>query len=245
VTHTQRQIEANRQGDASIQVRDSSGQPRVGVSVWAEQETHAFVFGCIAPAWEGLSEADRDRGTSRLHELFNRLLPPAELVDPGVVRVEVPDGIHLGVLRVQLDRLSKTGLPLEVHVRGQSAGLGLDERAAAKRTAELYTLCFAYRAVQGLVWHGAWDGEEGVAGSGLLRMDCAPRPAYRYLHKLIHTIWHTRAAGQTDAAGVFHFRGFFGDYRIAARLGDAAATTVCLSCRPGGAVVVLRLAGGP
>ena len=50
--------------------------------------------------------------------------------------------------------------------------------------------------------------------------------------KVIGTIWHTRASGQTDAEGRFSFRGFFGDYSVAARVGEEAAVIARLSCRP-------------
>src|SRR5262249_21781807 len=138
---------------------------------------------------------------------------------------------------LDLDRLSSAGPPLEAHACGRCVGLGpdCDERAAADRTAALYTLCFAHPAVVGIVWHGLRDGEEG---GGLLRRDCAPKPAFRFLHKLIGTVWHTRAAGVTGPDGCFRFRGFFGDYRVAARPGDTA-TTALLAHRPGGATLLL------
>ncbi len=33
-------------------------------------------------------------------------------------------------------------------------------------------------------------------------------------------VWHTRAAGLTDADGRFRLRGFYGDYRVGVRVGD-------------------------
>src|SRR5207249_1130586 len=119
----------------------------------------------------------------------------------------------------RLDRLAATGRALEVHVEGASG----DEREAARYVADLYTLCFAEPRVRGIVWHGFWDGEPGVRG-GLLRQDFSPRPAYRYLEKLLHVVWHTRAEGLTDDAGHFRFRGFFGAYRVAVRVGEGGAT---------------------
>jgi hypothetical protein len=87
--------------------------------------------------------------------------------------------------------------------------------------------------VLAVVWRGFWDGEEEAAGGGLLRRDLAPRPAYHFLNKLIGTVWHSRASGQTDAEGLFRFRGFFGDYRVAARRGEEAATTALFAFRNG------------
>jgi hypothetical protein len=241
VTRTQRLIEELRQGEVCVRACHPDGQPSAGVPVWAEQETHAFPFGCVAPELEGLSEPDRERCLARHQELFNRLRVADEPSDPGMLRVDVPEAVQLGRFRLELDRLAAPGRPLEVHVRGRSAGLGLDERATAERVAALYTLCFAHPAVCGVYWHGFRDGEAGTDGGGLLRADLAPKPAYRYLHKLIGTFWHSRAAGATDADGMFRFRGFFGDYRVAARFGEGPATVAVVPCRPGVGVMPLYL----
>ena len=223
---TLRQIEAHRKGDAVVQVRDSCGKP-CQASVWVEQETHAFRFGCVIGDPSGLSEASRQRYRSRLTELFNHHRRVGEPAEPGVLSVSVPEGCRLGSFRVRLDRLAASGQPLEIHVDGAAVGLIVspeaDERAAANRIAELYALCFAHPAVRGIIWSGLMDGDRADA-EGLLRRDLSPRPAYRYLQKLIAVVWHSWASGETDAEGRFSFRGFFGDYRVAARVGDEAAT---------------------
>ena len=96
MTRTQRLIEEHRQGEAVIEVRDTAGRPRAGVPVWAEQEAHAFVFGCVAPDTAGLSEPDRQRCAERLGEVFNRLPVGGEPAVPGATRVPVPDDVRLG-----------------------------------------------------------------------------------------------------------------------------------------------------
>ena len=50
----------------------------------------------------------------------------------------------------------------------------------------------------------------------MLRADMTPKPVYSQLEDLIHTRWKTQAAGKTDAAGRFTFRGFHGTYQIVA-----------------------------
>jgi hypothetical protein len=251
VTRTQRQIEEIRQGDWCVQVRDPAGLPRAGVPVWVEQETHAFTFGCVAPDLGGASESDRQRCAARLKEVFNRVVPADRPPDSGAIFVCVPDGIHLGRFRQHLDWVAAAGRPLEVYVRGGSVGLSPEvddsrERVAAERVASLYALCFAHRAVRAIVWNGFWDGEARAVGGGLLRTDFAPRPAFRFLHKLIGNVWHSRASGVTDPDGRFEFRGFFGDYRVATRAGDEAATTAVVSCRDnGGALILLPVPAEP
>jgi hypothetical protein len=243
VTQTQRQIEEHRQGEACVEVRDAAGRPCVGVAVWVEQETHAFTFGCVAPDLDALPEADRLHCSARLDELFTRIIPANAPSEPGGMRVDVPDAVHLGQFRLELDRLATDGLPLDAYVRGRSLGLasGADrleeveshEHLAAEQVAALYTLCFAHPAVRAIHWRGFWNGEEMAAGGGLLRLDFAPRRAFRYLHKLIGTTWHSRANGQTDRDGRFRFRGFFGDYRMVARVGEEPTTTALMSHRAG------------
>jgi hypothetical protein len=244
LTRTQRQIEEHRQGVACVEVRDSAGRPCPGVAVWAEQETHAFVFACVAPDLTTLPEPDRPRCRDRLAEVFNRLVPAGRPVAPGMLRVDVPEAVHLGRFVRELDRLSESGLPLDVHVRGRAVGLAgseIDERAAAERVAELYTLCFAHPAVAVVTWDGVWDGEDAAGGGGLLRRDLAPRTAFRYLHKLIGSVWHSRARGETDTEGQFRFRGFFGDYRVAARLGEGPAAVDVVPWRGGDVPFLLSL----
>lgn len=228
MTRTQRQIEEHRQGEACIAVRDRAGRPCAGVPVWVEQETHALVFGCVAPDLAGLPEPDCQRCTARFTEVFNRSLVGGQPAVPEATLVVVPDDVRLGWLRPELDRLAARQ-PLELHVRGHCAGLSIgksdaQERAAAERVAALYTLGFAHPAVHAIVWNGFWDGEECADGGGLLRLDFAPKQAFRFLQKLIGIVWHTRASGTTDRDGRFQFRGFFGDYRIAARIGEEVTT---------------------
>jgi hypothetical protein len=237
LTRTQRQIEEHRQGNAVIEVRDPAGRPLAGVPIWVEQEGHEFLFGCAVPDPGTLSDADRGRYRARWEEVFNG---PAAAED--ALRVEVMDRIHLGNLRRQLDRLAAAGRPLDVHVSGQTVGMTeLGEQESARRVAELYTLCFAHPAVRGIFWHGFRDGESDARGGGLLRHDLSPKPAYRVLQKLVGVIWHTRAASQTDAEGRFHFRGFFGSYRVGVMVGEGVAKVAFFSLQhqPGAAAPFL------
>jgi hypothetical protein len=243
VARTQRQIAEHRTAETCVEVVHAAGRPAAGVPVWAEQESHTFAFGCVAPDLSGVREADHRRCADRLAEVFNRIADSRQAPDPGVLRVEVPDGVHLGRFARELDRLAGDGRPLEVYVSGRALGAGPDG-PDAERVAALYTLCFAQPAVCGIVWSGFWDGEPAAAGGGLLRTDFSPRPAFRYLHKLIGTVWHSRASGDTDAAGQFRFRGFLGDYRVGARVGEAPATTGRLELCRGTGLARLQLPGG-
>jgi hypothetical protein len=234
VTRTQQQIDAHRQGEACIEVRDAAGRPRRGVPVWVEQETHSFPFGCVlSHIPDTIAESDRQRFRERMTEVFNRLLPAGQNAVSGSASVEISGSVRLRDLGFELDRLAAMGRRVEILLRGWSVGLhagstDAEEAAVAERVAELYTFCFAHLTVNSIVWDGIWDGETSAQGGGLLRADFAPKRAYRYLHKLIGTVWHSRAAGQTDAGGCFRFRGFFGDYRLAARAGESPSIVALL-----------------
>ncbi len=107
----------------------------------------------------------------------------------------------------------------------------LEERQA-REVVRFYTVLFSHPAVEAITWwdfadRGAWQG----AAAGFLRKDLTAKPAYDALRKLIHEDWWTRAAVQTDAAGVARVRAFFGDYRIAAGEGGAVKTVDVLHDR--------------
>jgi hypothetical protein len=229
VTRTQQRIEAHRQGEACIEVREAAGGPRRGVPVWVEQETHEFPFGCVLPnVLDTIAESDRQRCRERMADVFNLLLASGQNAVPGTTSVEISGSVRLRDLGFELDQLAAMGRRVGILLRGRSVGLyagatDAEEAAAADRVAELYTFCFAHQAVNAIIWDGIWDSEASAQGGGVLRADFAPKRAFRYLHKLIGTIWHSRAAGQTDTEGRFRFRGFFGTYRVAARVGESPA----------------------
>jgi hypothetical protein len=218
------------------------------VPVWVEQETHEFPFGCVLPDLpDTIAESDRQRFRERMTEVFNRLLPAGQNAVSGSASVEISESVRLRDLGFELDRLAAMGRRVEILLRGRSVGLhtgstDAEEAAAAERVAELYTFCFAHQAVKAIAWDGFWDGEASAQCGGLLRADFAPKRAFHYLHKLIGTIWHSRAEGQTDAAGCFRFRGFFGDYRVAARVGESPAMVAQFKFTyPGAATMQLTL----
>jgi hypothetical protein len=248
LTRTQRHIEEYRQGDACIQVRDAAGRPCRGIPISVEQESHQFLFGCVVPDLGELAEAERQLYRARLDEVFNSLVPAAlpEPLPPNVLRVDVAERIHLGLLRHRLDHLAASGFTLHVHVWGQAAGMtetadsaGPSERDVGRRVAALYTLCFGHPSVDGVFWNGFADGEGTVRDGGLLRRDLAPKYAHKVLQKLIGSLWHSRAAGVTDAEGRFGFRGFFGNYRVVATTGEPHALVKTVTLHRGSTGTVL------
>ena len=98
-----------------------------------------------------------------------------------------------------------------------------DEQAQADYAVKFYRVCFAHPALRGITWWDLSDKHSWLPGGGLLRADMSPKPAYEELKKMIHQEWMTRAAGGSDAAGQFAFRGFRGPYQVSVQ---AHAATV-------------------
>lgn len=240
MTRTLRAIEQVRQGSGLIEVRDRAGCPCQGVPVWVEQETHAFLFRCALPDLAFLSESGRQRYLRRVAEVFNDTVPLHDLTNAAertIVdlsdRGEAPVPLQIPVLRRVLDAAAQKGRLVDVVLDGPMVGPDLSERGQAERVANLYTFCFAHAAVRAVTWRGLCDAEPHARGAGLLRADLAPKHAFKLLRKLIRDVWHSRAAGHTDAHGQFRFRGFFGDYRVGVNVAEGEAKVVTLALTSG------------
>jgi hypothetical protein len=241
LTRVLRRIEEIRQGIALLELRDARGRSCAGVSISVEQQAHEFVFGGILPDLSGYAGVERERCLQRAREVFNELFferaDLSQRLALEVVDLACGDGIELGKLRCRLDNFERQGKKLAVLVSGRTAGFcrpyttALPEREVGQRLVNLYTLCFSYPCVRGIVWTGFTDSEPDVLGNGLLKVDLAPKTAFQMLRKLVGMVWNTHAAGQSGAAGRFQFRGFFGDYRVAVTAAKTPAQIIHYSLR--------------
>ncbi|UCF16949.1 MAG: endo-1,4-beta-xylanase [Phycisphaerales bacterium] len=94
------------------------------------------------------------------------------------------------------------------------------EQRQAKGVAEFYSILFSHPAVEAITWwdftdQNAWQ----AAPAGLLRDDMTPKPAYEQLKRLIKRKWWTQLEATVRAGGETHFRGFFGQYEVTAKVG--------------------------
>ncbi|UCD00176.1 MAG: endo-1,4-beta-xylanase [Phycisphaerales bacterium] len=93
------------------------------------------------------------------------------------------------------------------------------ERSQAKHVAEFYRLLFSHPAVEAITW---WDFTDQNAWqrapAGLVREDMTPKPAYDKLKELIRNRWWTQTEAAIQAEGEARFRGFLGDYEVAAQV---------------------------
>lgn len=95
------------------------------------------------------------------------------------------------------------------------------ERQQQEAVSRIYTMLFSHPSVTAITWwdfsdRNAWQG----APAGLVREDLTPKPAYTALKELVKNQWWTRLTQTADADGRVTFRGFLGDYRASARVGE-------------------------
>ena len=98
------------------------------------------------------------------------------------------------------------------------------ERKQAEQAAEFYTVLFSHPAVEAITWwdfsdQGAWQ----QAPAGFLRKDMTPKPVYHKLKSLIRGKWWTQLDVKAQD-GSATFRGFLGDYRVSATIGERTIT---------------------
>ena len=94
------------------------------------------------------------------------------------------------------------------------------EKRQAEHVSEFYRVLFSHPAVEGITWwdftdQGAWQR----APAGFLRPDMSPKPAYNELLGLVKGKWWTRVKAKVGDGGNVRFRGFFGQYKVTARVG--------------------------
>ncbi len=99
------------------------------------------------------------------------------------------------------------------------------EKRQAEQVAEFYRVLFSHPAVEAITW---WDFTDQNAWqrapAGLVRADMTPKPAYNELERLIKDKWWTQTETTVEAEGTARFRGFLGQYEVAARIGSRKLT---------------------
>ncbi len=93
------------------------------------------------------------------------------------------------------------------------------EKRQAEQVAEFYRVLFSHPAVEAITW---WDFTDQNAWqrapAGLVRNDMSPKPAYNELEKLIKDKWWTQTETPISDGGQARFRGFLGQYEVAASI---------------------------
>ncbi len=143
------------------------------------------------------------------------------------------------------NQYSKLGLPLHITefipqssmkkiTGGWREGLWTEE-AQAECAEQFYTLSFGHPAITSIHWWGLTDKIIWLEGGGLLDKNFNPKPVYHRLHKLIKEDWMTKNLQQkTRKDGKVAFRGFFGQYKVAAHTPDGRRQEFKFHLKKGG-----------
>lgn len=131
-------------------------------------------------------------------------------------------------LQQSLDKLAQFKLPVRVtefnfpgqrskHYGNRRTRLtDEEEQAKARAIVDYYRICFAHKAVQGILMWGFWEGANWIPASSLYRRDWSPTPAAEAYRDLIFRQWWTDWRGKTDSQGRSEVRAFFGKHRVTA-----------------------------
>jgi GH35 family endo-1,4-beta-xylanase len=147
---------------------------------------------------------------------------------------------HPEVIKQRLDKVAALGLPIWI---SEFDAADPDEKANADKLELVYRMAYSHPAVEGIMawifWAGnSWRGPNG----GLAKRDWTLNEAGKRFEALMAE-WSADAAGNTDPAGVFAFRGFHGDYAVTLKGADAAVSpgTFTVSAGQGSHVVTLQM----
>lgn len=118
-------------------------------------------------------------------------------------------------LRLKLDYLAETGLPMKITEFDVNPGPnGLTEAEQADIFGQVMRVAFSHPSIEGFYFWGFWDSRHWINNAGMFRADKSAKPAADTVWHLIHEHWTTRDSGMTDANGHLEFRGFHGRYRV-------------------------------
>jgi GH35 family endo-1,4-beta-xylanase len=110
-----------------------------------------------------------------------------------------------------LDRYAALGLPVrftEFDVKTD------DEELQADYTRDFLIAAYSHASVVGVQSWGFWERAHWIPEAAMYRDDWTEKPNARAYKSLVLEQWRTRAAGVTDAQGVWRGRGFHGDYVV-------------------------------
>lgn len=130
-----------------------------------------------------------------------------------------------GALMAGLDSIAQFNLPIRITefnmpgrdyppIDRQKFVTTLSEEARAKELTDWFKICFAHRAVEGIIMWGFWEGANWIPSSSLYKRDWSPTPAAEAYKNLVFKEWWTNASGIADKKGIYSAPAFFGKYRV-------------------------------
>jgi GH35 family endo-1,4-beta-xylanase len=94
-----------------------------------------------------------------------------------------------------------------------------DEELQSDYTQDFFILAFSHPSVVGVQLWGFWEKAHWRPQSAMFRNDWSEKPNARVYRDLVLKQWRTKVDGQTDVAGRFAARGFYGDYVATVEIG--------------------------
>ena len=148
---------------------------------------------------------------------------------------------HYATLGKELHITEFTPTTSGAKITGSHVGGVWDEAAQGEYAEKFFRICFAHKDVVALTWWDLCERGAWLKGGGLLHKDLSPKKVYTALKKLLHEEWSTRAAGKSDAAGKFAFRGFHGTYEVTVSTGGKTAKTEFHLGKKGPSAITIKL----
>ncbi len=129
-------------------------------------------------------------------------------------------------LKRALDSLAIFNLPIritEFNMPGQRSKYLKDrvltmtpqeEEQNARELVDYYKICFAHRAVDGILMWGFWAGSNWIPASSMYNRDWSITKTGEAYKNLIFNEWWTNTSGTAGRKGIYSVPAFFGKYRI-------------------------------
>lgn len=123
--------------------------------------------------------------------------------------------------KTRFDELAQFNLPIKITEFDMGAK-SLTEQQYATQIATMMRLCFSHPAIEGFIFWGlqepTWVPESIV---NIIREDNTPKLAADTVYNLVHKTWSTNLIAKTFSDGTLDFKGYYGDYDITVKVGDA------------------------
>jgi uncharacterized repeat protein (TIGR02059 family) len=128
--------------------------------------------------------------------------------------------IDVPAIKSRIDQLAQFGIPIKVTEFDMAAN-DMTQQAQAIETSKMMRLTFSHPAIEGFVFWGLTDPGWRASVGNFISQDKTPKIAADSVYHLIHEAWNTKISDSTDESGLYSFRGFYGDYEISVKFGDA------------------------
>lgn len=123
----------------------------------------------------------------------------------------------------QLDNLAELGLNLAITEYDITTD---DEQLQANFIRDILTVSFSHPKMTAFLMWGFWDGQHWKNNSPMFRKDWSLKPSGQQYSDLVYGKWWTDKNGNTDSAGRFDLRGFYGEYNVTVKHGGKTYKTV-------------------